>query len=241
MNKKKLMQKRLGIQAAIMLAVAAGVGGLVALTGSMATSTEQRKMDAENGLRQDNDQLNALRAQMAQSGAAEKRFVELQLKRISTDFSANSDTLKEWLRVAKDTYRFGNSFKLKLSAEKPSEKAELKNFNGYNVTERVDMQIEMDAISDLHVYSFLDQLVKQAPGLIRVTKLEVSRKADMNGETYAQMAGGIATENATALLEFLWIGIQPKVTAAPATTPAAPGGPPGATPAGAPTPTPGGV
>lgn len=211
MSKKKTLQKRTAVQAGIALAIAAGFGGVMLMTGTLADDAEQNRMRVESTLNQDRSQLATLRSQLERSGDAEKRFVDMQLYKTGNNYSASSDAMKEWLRVAKDRYRFGNSFKLKLSSQKPSDKQELQSFN-YNVFLRDEMEITLDAISDMHVYSFIQQMDRAGPGFIRITRLDIERKSDMDNEMLRQMVSGLAPELVSATIQFVWVGLDPKET-----------------------------
>lgn len=209
MTKLKQITKRLGIEAAIVLAILAGVGGIMMLTGSMATSADQKKTTAEGALAQDNSQLSSIRSQLEQSGQAEKRFVEIQLKRSNLDFSSTTEALKEWARSAKTRYRFANNFKLNLPPQKPSDKAELSGL-AYDIAVREGITMELEAISDLHVYSFVNELQHGTPGLVRLQGIEVERKGDMMPQAIAQMMGGMNPNLVSAKIKFNWIGVNPK-------------------------------
>ena len=209
MNKAKQMQKKLVKLGAI-------VGGAVVIcivvmvvTSSLADSAAQRKITAEGARNGDTSQIATMRNQIEQSGDAEKRFVDIALKHSSNDYSANTDTLKTWLRDMKEKYRFSDNFKLTLANEKKSDKPQFSALN-YEVEVREPMRLEFSAISDTHVFSFINQLQHDMPGLVRITKLELDRKIDITTASLREFAAGSAPENVDADIEFSWIGIAPK-------------------------------
>lgn len=208
MNKLKRLQKKLGMTAAICIAVLVVTGGIMAVTGSLASGASERKATAESGRSQDQAQLDTMKQQLEKAGDAEKRFITIQLEHPNQDFSTNSEALKDWLRSAKDQYRFADSFKLTLALEKKSEKPEFANM-GFDVIVREPMKLELDAISDMHVFSFLDQFQRDPPGFVRITKVELLRKNDMNATSYRQMLTGLNADFVSAKVEFSWIGVQP--------------------------------
>lgn len=209
MNKAKQMQKKLVKLAAIIGGViVVSIVGMV-LTGSMADSAAQRKAAAENSRNNDSSQISNMRNQIDQSGDAEKRFVDISLKHTSNDYSANTDTLKDWLRDTKNQYRFSDNFKLSLAADKRSEKPEFANLN-FDVTVREPMKLEFGAISDMHVFSFLRQLEQDMPGMVRITKFDVERRNDMTAASLREVASGAGSEYVSSSIEFRWIGVAPK-------------------------------
>lgn len=223
MNKAKYMQKRLVRLAAIVVGIVVFCAVVMFLTGSMADDAATRKTTAEGARNSDASQIATIRSQIDQSGDAEKRFIDISLKHSSSDYSANTDTLKDWLRDMKNQYRFSDNFKLSLASDKPSDKPEFSNIN-FDVTVRAPMKLEFGAISDMHVFSFVRQLEQDMPGMVRLTKFEVTRKTDMDASSFRAMAAGSATEYVTSVIEFTWIGIEPKKQKTDSTAPAAPGG-----------------
>ncbi len=221
MNKAKQMQKKLLKLAAIVGGIVVFSAVLMFFTGTLATDAEQRRTTAESARNSESSQITTLRSQIEQSGDAEKRFVDIEMNHNSADYSANTDVLKDWLREMKEQYRFSDSFKLTLALDKPSDKPEFANLN-FDISVREPMKLEFGAISDMHVFSFLRQLEQDMPGMVKITKLEVKRKNDMNMNSFREMSTGSAVEYVDALVEFTWIGIEPKK--ANDTAPAAPGG-----------------
>lgn len=209
MNKLAQMKKKLGMLAGIVAAVIAGAAGIMMVTGGMAESAVQRKNNADSALSQAQGQLNTMDTQLQQSGEAEKRFVELQLDHPNPDFSLNSDAMKAWMQEAKNRYRFSNSFKLFMALDKPTDKAELTNLN-FDIAVRDPMRLDVGAMSDVHIYSFIEEMQRTMPGFVRITKMNLERKADMNASTFRQMLAGVNPEMVSGTIQFLWVGISPK-------------------------------
>ncbi len=209
MNKMKQLIRQLVTTAIITLVVVGLAAGAMVFTGGFADSAAEKKSKADSQLSADTTQLNSVRQQLDRSGEAEKRFVDIQLNRTSTDYSNNIDKLKDWMRDAKGRYRFANNFKLNLPPEKAAEKPELAGLD-YSINVRNDIVIELEAISDLHVFSFIEDLQKSAPGVARITELSVERRGDLQPQTYLQMTGGMAPYLVTAKLKFNWVGVNPK-------------------------------
>ena|GEM_PF-2457133 len=224
MNKLKRLMKRLGVEAAVIVAILAGLGGAMMLTNSMANAGVEKLKENMALLEQDRAQLAAMRSQLDRSGEAEKRFVEIQLDRSNVDFSSSTEALKDWARDAKVRYRFANNFKLNLPPQKLSDNPVLSALD-YDIVVREGVGMELETISDLHVYSFLSDLQRSAPGFVRLTAIEVERKADINSQSVAQMVGGMAPTLVAAKIKFLWVGVNEKEAApvvsitSPATAP----------------------
>ena len=224
MNKLRQLRKQLIRDVAIALAVVIGASAIMLLTGSFADSAAEKKQQSSSQLNLDQSQLNNLRTQFTKSGDAEKRFAEIVLYHKNQDYTANSDALKTLLRKAKERFRFADNFKLTLAPEKIVEKPEFSGLT-YDITVREPMRITLEAISDMHVFSFAEFLRAETSGLVRVTRVDVKRKDDLDAETLGKINSGDAPSLVEATLEFTWVGIKPKEQAA-VSKPAAPGGTP---------------
>lgn len=209
MNKQKLLMKRISIELGIAVAVLVASAGVMLVTSTLVEASVTAKSKADTATTQQMAQVAAMQSQLDKSGEAEKRFVEIQLNRSNANFTSSTDGLREWARNAKDKYRFANNFKLNVPPPAPSTKSELVGLE-FDVTERKPVDVEMEAMSDMHVFSFLDELRRSPPGLTRVTYLSIERKADMDPQVLAQMLGGVAPPLVAAHIQFDWVGINPK-------------------------------
>lgn len=219
MSKLKYLQKKLMMQAAVIFGAVAACGAILAVTASLETAAAQRRTNAQNAINNDNAQIASMRAQLDKSGEAAKRFVKLEIAYPSGNFNADTDAMKNWLRNAKEFYRFSDRFKLTLAMESPAKNAALGGPN-FTVLERDPMKLEFDAMSDIHVFSFLDDLLRHTPGFIRMRRFELTRKTDMDAASFQQMRAGVNPDFVSASLEFLWVGIEAgpaRETTAPAT------------------------
>ncbi len=209
MNKYKRLQQDLIKRGISALAVVFGFALLYFAASEFEAGGEKAKADAESTLARDKAQVANLKNQLTQSSTAEKQFVDISLEHENPDFEANNEAIKNWLRMAKTQYRFSNDFKLSITPEKPTDKTELSGL-AYDVTIRPEMKLEFQAMSDMHVFSFIKDFVKQAPGVVRIDGLSLKRKGDMNNATLSQMNAGQLIFLVDANVKFSWIGISPK-------------------------------
>ena len=225
MNKYKQLTTKVakrGAVAAVIIAVFVGV--YVGISMYADTVSAERKK-TEDQYTQDRGLLADLRNQMNKSGEAEKRYISIQADRTNPDFSATMDGpggLNDFLRDAKTRYHF-DKLTIKPVKEVPSDKSELVNFP-FNVLLRPHLVIQFQAVSDVHVFSFMDDLRRAVPGFIRIDKMELKRTADMTEAAIAQLQSGASPILVNATIEFTWIRITPK-DAKPATPAAAAGTP----------------
>lgn len=223
MNKYKKLTKKLSLTAAIGVGVMGLFGGLYYLTDSLAVDSENNKTQAESELTNLQSGITSLRTQLEKSGQVEQSFAKIQLERTNPDFSANSDMLKDFLRSSKWQYRFSNSFKLTITPEEKTDKVDLSELH-YNIMVRPKMKVEFEAMSDLHVFSFLRAFTRQAPGLLRINTLTMNRKSDMDATAISDMQRGGAPYLVDGSIEFDWVGVTDPQAKAPvmSVTPAVP-------------------
>ncbi len=205
------------VKAAVLAAVVLGIfGGIYGGLSYYADSVAQQKSEASSRYDQDVALLNTLHNQLEKSGEAQKRYAALQAERTSMDFAANIGAIKQYLSSAKSRYHFDH-VSLKPAKEVPTDKPELANFS-YNIMLQPHMTMQFLAPSDVHVFSFIDDLRRSAPGLIRIDSVKLKRVADMTEAVFGQMSAGMAPNLVDATVEFTWIHVTPKDTKDPNAT-----------------------
>ncbi len=209
MNKQAVLKKALIKQGVVTAVILVIVGSVYFFTSSMLDASVPEKNNAESAFQKDQSDISTLKTQLDKSGIAESRFLEIRAERENLDFSSNKEALKEFLRDAQNRYRLSSSFKLNLTPEKLIE-----NNNGgqsnYETYEHPGMRIEFSALSDAHVFSFLDDLKRNAPGIIKIETINLSRLGDIDKTTIDQIATGATPHTINAIIGFNWIGIKEK-------------------------------
>ena len=209
MNKCTLMQKQLvrqGIIAVILVGLAAAA---MMQVDTMAQDALQHKTEIESALRADESHLRELKSKIDLAGSAEKQFAEVKLRRGEPPFEAKTDRLVQLLQDAKRNYRLSGFKPLNLPVDVQSKRTEFANQN-YDVMVREGMTVEFDAISDVHAYSFLQYLLSDAPGFLRLQSLDMQRKEDLSPQAIAQLQAGQTLGLVTTKAQFVWAGIKAK-------------------------------
>jgi hypothetical protein len=209
MNKFTKIKKQL-----IRSAVIAGVTVVATILFYLAMDAykareEQAKIEAQAALTRDNAQMENLKSQLNRSTTAARQFVEISANHLNPDYAASNEGLKILLRNAKAQYRLSNDFRLSITPEKPTDKSEL-NGLAYDIFIRPEMKLEFRAISDVHLFSFLKDFVRQAPGVVRIDGLTIKRSGEMDDNSLNQMNKGQPIYLVEAIINFSWISIVPK-------------------------------
>lgn len=221
MNKYQKLLKQLiatGIKCGVAIAIA---GAIFAGASTYEGSVLQQKKEAEDKLAQDESLLTTLTAQLDSTDSAQKKFIELQGGRAISDFSANFETFQTFLKGRKDFYRL--SIEILPAKEAISDKPELKNFT-HDVMVRPKVELTIKAISDVHVFSFIQDMQRNAPGLVHIEKVTLKRleKSDFNEQAYDTLKSGASPLLVEATIQLTWLrfvpkDIKPAANAAPAT------------------------
>jgi hypothetical protein len=209
MNKYALMQKKLVLHSAI----AAGCGMVAFATmmlADMAAADAKKESDTLTAsVMADENQLREIKNKIELSVGAEKRFSEIQLTRMEPSFLSKTELLVALLQESKNRYRLSGFKPLNIPPEMPSKVPALID-KEYNVVVRDGVTIEFEAISDVHVYSFLRHLLRHAPGFMRLQSIDIQRQEDLTPQSLAQLKAGQSLGLVVTKLQFTWIGIQPK-------------------------------
>ncbi len=209
MSKQQDLRKKT-VKTTVMASIVVAVAGILyAATSFIAGGIATDKTTAEGKLNADNGLLSSLREQMDKSGAAEKRYVIIQEGRTSPSPETDIKALKEFLANAKLQYKF-DDLKIKPVIMAVSDKPELVNFN-YNVQVWNRFRITLKAVSDVHIFSFLEYFRSAIPGFVRIDSLELKRVSDLTDQSLTAIrSAGTMPLNVEAKIEFTWIGLSSK-------------------------------
>lgn len=71
-----------------------------------------------------------------------------------------------------------------------------------------DVRLSFRAMSDMHVYAFIDSLMRELPGVKKITGLTISMVGSFSNESLADMSTGKKPEIMNAEITFFWMGIR---------------------------------
>lgn len=71
-----------------------------------------------------------------------------------------------------------------------------------------DVRLSFQAMSDMHVYALVDSLMKELPGIKKITGLSISAVKPFSNELLLEMGAGKRPEMVNAEITFLWMGIR---------------------------------
>ena len=72
------------------------------------------------------------------------------------------------------------------------------------------MKVEFQAVSDVHAFSMIQDLIMESPGLFRVMGIELKRKGDLDDNTLRGMraVGGGMPTLVEVTIDLRWVGVS---------------------------------
>lgn len=190
--------------------IAIAVGGCIAVyvgASMWSASVLQGKTDAENKVSQQRAEIANLNTKIDTAESSQKVYVQVVDARKNEDFSIQNEQVREVLQKLIKQYRLSVRDKLEYSAERKVTPSGLTISTPMVV--RQDTKLSVSAISDLHVYGFVQALSQELPGIIRFTKFKVTRKDPMDEAVLQQLALGKTIYTVDAEMTFDWYGFNP--------------------------------
>lgn len=211
MQKLRVLKKKLltevGIASAI---VAALVGATIFIQGEI-TTDEQEQRGLRSSIQSLATQITDLENKhgIVNSSITEFRRIKDRLNR--GDFRIDRDQATAIFDTLRKKYRIGN---LSMTVTP-------KEVMSGNDVQRPTTQItasqaslEFDAMSDIHVYSFVQEATQTLPGFLHITRFRINRQRKITPDVYVSVSKGEMPRMVSAEVGFMWLGIEekPKVT-----------------------------
>jgi hypothetical protein len=204
--KAQLLKKRL-IKISVIAAIAVSVSGAAAFAVySWSSGLQQEASTAKNNL---NRALGDVSSRELKNKEAQE-YLELYLKITGESEQAkisdlNRDKAQSWLKQVAAQ----NSITNLVGEVEPlepivNEAFKKKTFQG--ITSQVSL--EFAAMTDEQIYRFLDAILGQFPGYIKVTRFELTRVSNISDDIFLTASKGTFPELVKGLLEFNWIGVR---------------------------------
>lgn len=209
MNKLKNLMKKLvraGVIGAMLIAVS-----LAAYLGAtmFSSDSEKEKKAAQDQYQSDKSLQEDLKHQLSNSDEAGKRFMVIQQNRRTANYDGSSDSLIKYLQQAKLRYKFDQFNLSRPQKANPTDKDQLKNLSNFDIGTR-PLQFKISAVSDLHVFSFIDDLIADIPGIVRIDNINLKRTQDMNDSLVNMLSSGSKITAVEATVDLTWITVSPK-------------------------------
>lgn len=185
------------------------VGGALALylaLSSWNSATFEEHMALQSRFGQEQAEIALLRTKVESAGTVGKSYGDLVTDRAGAGFEIDNARVRDVLQELVERYRLNLEGKLEYSAQQAYAPAAFQNLTNKFIVRR-DARFVFTAITDQHVYSFLEALRRELPGIIRFTKFSLRRTAEADPTVIATLASGNPAYLVSAEVTFDWYGM----------------------------------
>ncbi len=210
MEKLKQTKKKMTMEVGVCAAVVIVLGGLFFMADSMATSANEELARAQGEVAGIASQIAELerKYQIVNSSLVEYQNYNKKLK--AGDYTIGREVAFNKLKTINDQYRI-----MQLMLGIPSDPAPLgdQEFNKKTVEGKAtDITLTMEAYSDLHVFSFLDEMQRELPGFFKYNEFTLTRDRAITIDLLAELSRGEKSSVVSSSLKGTWYGIFPKIS-----------------------------
>lgn len=209
MNKFARLYKRLTRSLITSLIIVLGAVGFYLFADNLEenTASELARMRTQLSFKQ--TEVNTISNQLENAKDGEAQFLEYLLSRENHNFFMNVEEVKKQLRKLQTEYVLSEDLKLTLSTEAELNDPAFRSLP-HVISLRKDAKLTFSALSDLHVFSLLEALSSQLPGIIEFTRVTITKKKDLNASALARISTGAKADLIDAELQFNWYSFNAK-------------------------------
>lgn len=208
MSKPKRMKKRIGLEAVVFGGIAAALAGGMIGTGSWFKSVDTKRMSLQSEVSNSESRIADITRQIDESGTSSEVFNKIRGQKDNLEFNFERDQARDRLAVLREKFRL-SSLALVVSPEITLNLPKLQNMNTGAVY--TDIELKFGAMSDTHIFSFIEELQRSMPGFVRVDKIELEREKAMDVTIFRLMSRGAVPQMVSGTIVFKWIGLaKPK-------------------------------
>lgn len=210
MKKHSILLKRLTRVGGLSLMVVCASVVLYTMLDSAAEEKAAELSRKRTDLSFKQTEVNTFTNQLENSKGAQAEFAKYLLTRNNQQFAVDVDSVKVLLNQLRDQLGLGQDLRLTLSSELPLNDSKLSALP-HTILWREGTKLSITALTDLHIYTFVEALTRRLPGLMQITGLRVSRKGQgLDPRTLAMIGSGNRLDLAEAEVTFNWYNIQRK-------------------------------
>ena len=206
MIKYNKLKQGLVKEAAIAAAAIFVLGGVAIGLSSFSTSSEEELQAATSNLQSTSAQIADLETKKSIVSKSGKKFKELKERIDNEEFTLDPLNAQERLNALRKDFRLGEP-KVQFTQEADLVTPAFQKHPSVIVSKR-DVTFEFKAMTDMHVYSFLNAIETSFPGMVKIKKVQLARLSEVNDQIIKQIQLGDEPELISATIEFVWIGLR---------------------------------
>ncbi len=207
MQKLKHLKKKLVLEGGIAAAIiAAFVGALIFVDGEI-TTEEQEQRVLKGNLASLNKQITELERKHGIVNSSIVEFRRLKERMGRGDFVIDRDQATSIFDTLRKKYRISN---LSMTV---TPKDVMRGNDIQRPTAQItvsEASLEFDAMSDVHVFSFIQEATQTLPGFLHITRFRINRQRKITPDVYVSVSKGEMPRMVSAEVGFMWVGIEDK-------------------------------
>lgn len=199
------LRKRVLVESGILLAVLVVLAGLVYFLSITLDESIESNKSSKRILDTIDGEYNALKAKYAFIKQNSSLYEEVKKKQEAGGLSINRPMVLEKFNQYKAQYGLNN---LRLSVSPIQDIKDPAYMRKTHSISSSEVSVELDTLSDEHVYDLLDVMQQELPGVSKITKLALSRDHPLDTEalTIIEQKGSYPLVKAS--IKFTWFSIN---------------------------------
>lgn len=208
MLKYKSLRNKLMRDAGVSAALVLGLGTAAYFLSGHLVTLEEEKLALEANIQR----IASETAEMERKqGIVASSLADYQVVRKQLDegkLTLSREKTKDILAALRKRYRISN-LSLNVAPEKLVTSGEVQSRKTLDVQQSM-LEMRFDAISDLHVYSFLQAMREQLPGYVTITDITMARQRLITDEALLQASKGEELRMVNVSARITWYGVATK-------------------------------
>ncbi len=207
MQKYRKLKKSILKEGAIALAIIAVLAGITYFVTGEIESEEREQRQLKGNIRSLANQIDELERKHGIVNSSITEFRRLKGRQERGAFSINREQARDIFDTLRKKYRISNLSMTVTPKDAMSGKDIERPTAQITFSEAI---LEFDAMSDLHVFSFINDAQQTLPGFLKITDFNINRQRKITNEVYVSVSRGEEPRMVSARVNFLWLGIEDK-------------------------------
>ncbi len=209
MNKLTQLRRKVIIEAVIILGIASATAGLAFFFHSGLKKERVSYASYQSQMHSIGSKIATLEEKYDFARSSLELYNELNKELLAGRYDTNRNDAQEILNRLRKKYRINNLSVRFGEAITSSGDGSTDNTSSMEIISR-DINLTFDALSDLHVFSFLKAIEKEMPGFLSYASVSVTRQRQLTRDALLEISEGKEPRIVNAEIVYNWQGIQKK-------------------------------
>jgi|GEM_PF-3500329 len=207
MDKLGALKKKMIILAGVFLVILAVLGAAWYVLSSQESSSDKDLRKAQGETRKVSSSIDSLEVKYELARNSIERYGDLNKDLANGTLTISKEKVFDELKKLNLLHRISN-LKLDIDNLSPLKQGDMPKLESLN-TEFTNIEVEFDALSDLHSLAFLNGVEKTLPGYLNMSSLAISRERQITRDVLQAFANGEKPRVVSTKVNYIWYGITP--------------------------------